>query len=177
MVKITSPLPPQEQHALTITAPQYFGRTTAGEEENHWCVLTNSHYQILHYGKKLANFITWVTTNGRTSQLDRGKKALTYFCPKRFSTCFRVLPTPSKEAIGSISFLAWVSLDETSSYFSSMHKKLQEQKEEDMQRKTWKQHFLYQESKETLAKMCSESRLLATGKKHDLVQHIVKNHM
>lgn len=118
MVKITSPLPPQEQHALTIiiTAPQYFGRTTAAEEENHWCVLTNSHYQILHSGKKLANFITWVTTNGGTSQLDRGKKALTYFCPKRFSTCFRVLPTP------------WVSLDETSSYFSSMHKKLQEQK-------------------------------------------------
>ena len=44
-----------------------------------------------------------------------------------------------------------------------------------MQRETWKQHPLYQESRERLAKMCSESGLLATGKKHELVQRIAKN--
>lgn len=98
------------------------------------------------------------------------------FLPEKvLNICFRVLPTPSQAVMTSVAFLAWVSLDEASSYFSTMHKKLQDQKEEDLQRETWKLHPLYQESRETLVKMCSESGLLTTGKKHELVQRIAKN--
>ena len=89
--------------------------------------------------------------------------------------CFRVLPTPSQEDMKSVAFLAWVSLDEASTYFSTMHKKLQDQREEDLQRETWKLHPLYQESRESLLKMCSESGLLTTGKKHELVRRIAGN--
>lgn len=41
----------------------------------------------------------------------------------------------------SVALLAWVSLDEVSGYFSNQHKKLQDQKEEDLQQETWKQHL------------------------------------
>lgn len=98
------------------------------------------------------------------------------FLPEKvLNMCFRVLPTPSRAVVTSVAFLAWVSLDEASSYFSTMHKKLQDQKEEDLQRETWKLHPLYQESRETLVKMCSESGLLTTGKKHELVRRIAEN--
>ena len=75
----------------------------------------------------------------------------------------------------SVAFLARVSLDEASGYFSNQHKKLQDQKEQDLQRETWKQYPLYQESRETLVKMCSKSGLLTTGKKHQLVRRIAEN--
>ena len=103
-------------------------------------------------------------------------------CPAHFlsekvlSPCFRVLPQPSKGTMKSIAFLAWVSPDEASAYFISMHGKLQAQKNDDMKRETWKHHPLYRESKETLVKMCSESKLFPSGKKHELVQRIVQNH-
>ena len=75
----------------------------------------------------------------------------------------------------SIAFLAWVSPDEASAYFSSMHKKRQAQKEDDMKREKWKQHPWYKESKETLVKMCNRSGVFPTGKKHELVEWIVQN--
>lgn len=70
----------------------------------------------------------------------------------------------------SIAFLAWVTSEEASTYYSSVHKKLKDQKDQDIKRKTWKQYALYQESKETLVKTCSQSGLLASGKKHELVE-------
>ena len=84
--------------------------------------------------------------------------------------CFRVLPTPSTETLVSIAFLAWVSIEEASNYFTTTYKKLKQQKEEDMQRETWREHSLYSESRETLPKMYSDSRLFAVGKKHELVR-------
>ena len=65
----------------------------------------------------------------------------------------------------SIAFLACVTPEEALMYYSSFHKKLDDQKDQDIKRKTWKQYALYQESKETLVKMCSQSGLLASGKK------------
>ena len=55
----------------------------------------------------------------------------------------------------SIAFLAWVTPEEASTYYSSFHKKLEDEKDQDIKRKTWKQYMyaLYQESKETLVKM------------------------
>ena len=73
----------------------------------------------------------------------------------------------------SIAFLAWVTPEEASTYYSSFHKKLEDEKDQDIKRKTWKQYMyaLYQESKETLVNwMCSQSGLLASGKKHELVE-------
>ena len=52
---------------------------------------------------------------------------------------------------------------------------MKDQKEEDIKRETWKQHALYQESKETLVKMCSGFGLLTSGKKHELVEHVAEN--
>ena len=52
---------------------------------------------------------------------------------------------------------------------------MKDQKEEDIKRETWKQHALYQASKETLVKMCSGSGLLTSGKKHELVEHVAEN--
>ena len=98
------------------------------------------------------------------------------FLPEKvLNMCFRELPTPSQEDMKSVAFLAWVSLDEASTYFSTMHKKLQDQREEDLQRESWKLHPLYQESRESLLKICSESGLLTTGKKHELVRRIAGN--
>lgn len=68
----------------------------------------------------------------------------------------------------SIAFLAWVSPDEASAYFSSMHKKRHAQKEDDMKREKWKQHPWYKESKETLVKMCNRSGVFPTGKNRSL---------
>ena len=70
----------------------------------------------------------------------------------------------------SIAFLACVTPEEALMYYSSFHKKLDDQKDQDIKRKTWKQYALYQESKETLVKMCSQSGLLASGKKHELAE-------
>ena len=52
----------------------------------------------------------------------------------------------------SIAFLAWVTPEVASTYYSSFHKKLEDKKDQDIKRKTWKQYMyaLYQESKETL---------------------------
>ena len=87
-----------------------------------------------------------------------------FLAEKILNMCFRVLPTVS------IAFLAWVSIEEASNYFTTTYRKLKQQKEEDMQRETWRQHSLYSESRETLAKMCSDSGLFAVGKKHELVR-------
>lgn len=88
------------------------------------------------------------------------------FMPEKvLDTCFRVLPAPMKDMMMSIALLAWVTPEDASTYYSSVHKKLKDQKEEDIKRETWKQHALYQESKETLVKMCSGSGLLTSGKK------------
>ena len=98
------------------------------------------------------------------------------FMPEKvLDACFRVLPAPSKDMMMSIAFLAWVTPEEASTYYSSVHKKLKDQKDEDIKRETWKQHALYQESKETLIKMCSGSGLLASGKKHELVERVAEN--
>lgn len=98
------------------------------------------------------------------------------FMPEKvLDTCFRVLPSPSKDMMTSIAFLAWVSPEEASTYYSSVHKKLKDQKDQDIKRETWKQHALYQERKETLVKMCSESGLLASGNKHELVERVAEN--
>ena len=99
-----------------------------------------------------------------------------FLSEKVLSPCFRVLPQPSKGTMKSIAFLAWMSPDEASAYFNSMHGKLQAHKNDDMKRETWKHHPFYQESEETLVKMCSESKLFPSGKKHELVQRIVQNH-
>ena len=97
------------------------------------------------------------------------------FLPEKvLDLCFRVLPTPSKEIMTSIAFLAWDE-DEALAYFGSMHKKRQAQKEDDMKREKWKQHPLYKENKETLIKTCNRSGLFPTGKKDKLVQQIVQN--
>lgn len=82
---------------------------------------------------------------------------------------FRVLPTPSTETLLWIAFLAWVSVEEASNYFITMYKKLK------LQREAWRQHSLYSKSRETLAKMCSDSGLSAVGKKHELLRRIVEN--
>lgn len=52
-----------------------------------------------------------------------------------------------------IAFLAWVTPEEASTYYSSFHKKLEDN--QDIKRKTWKEYMyaLYHESKETLVKM------------------------
>ena len=93
------------------------------------------------------------------------------FLPEKIlDMCFRVLPTPSTKTLVSIAFLAWVSIEEASNYFTTTYKKLKQQKEEDMQRETWREHSLYSESRETLPKMCSDSGLFAVGKKHELVR-------
>ena len=98
------------------------------------------------------------------------------FMPEKvLDTCFRVLPAPTKDMMMSIALLAWVTPEEASTYYSSVHKKLKDQKEEDIKRETWKQHALYQESKETLVKMCSGSGLLTSGKKHELVECVAGN--
>ncbi|KAJ7391492.1 hypothetical protein OS493_018539 [Desmophyllum pertusum] len=98
------------------------------------------------------------------------------FMPEKvLDTCFRVLPTPSKEIMMSIAFLAWVSPEDASTYYDSVHKKLREQEDQDIKRETWRQHSLYRENKETLVKMCSDSGLLASGKKHELVERFVEN--
>ena len=98
------------------------------------------------------------------------------FMPEKvLDTCFRVLPSPSKDMMMAIAFLAWVSPEEASTYYSSVHKKLKDQKDQDIKRETWKQHALYQERKETLVKICSESGLLASGNKHELVERVAEN--
>ena len=98
------------------------------------------------------------------------------FMPEKvLDTCFRVLPAPTKDMMMSIALLAWVTPEEASTYYSSVHKTLKDQKEEDIKRETWKQHALYQESKETLVKMCSGSGLLTSGKKHELVERVAGN--
>lgn len=98
---------------------------------------------------------------------------LVFLCRKRclvLDTCFRVLPTPSKEMLMSIAF---VSPEDASIYYNSMQKKMIEQKDQDIKRETWRHH--YQESKETVVKMCSNSGLLVSGNKHELVEHVVDN--
>lgn len=64
---------------------------------------------------------------------------------KILNMCFRVLPTPSTGTLVSIAFLARVSVEEASDYFTTMHEKLKQQKEENMQREAWRQHSLYSE--------------------------------
>lgn len=71
---------------------------------------------------------------------------------KILNMCFRVLPTPSTETLVSIAFLAWVSVEEASDYFTTMHEKLKQQKEENMQREAWRQHSLYSERGKHLPK-------------------------
>ena len=88
------------------------------------------------------------------------------FLPEKvLELCYRVLPSASKETMMSIAFLAWVSPDEASGYFSSMHKKWHAQMEDDMKKEKWKQHPWYKEKKETLVKMCNSSGIFPTGKK------------
>ena len=99
------------------------------------------------------------------------------FLPEKIlDMCFRVLPTPSTETLVSIAFLALVSVEEASNYFTTTYNKLKQQKEEGTQREAWRQHSLYSESREeTLAEVCSDSGLFAVGKKHELVRRIVEN--
>ena len=59
------------------------------------------------------------------------------FMPEKvLDTCFRVLPAPMKDMMMSIALLAWVTPEEASTYYSSVHKKLKDQKEEDIKRET-----------------------------------------
>lgn len=98
------------------------------------------------------------------------------FLPQKIlEMCFRVRQTPSQEEMSSIAFLAWVSPEEVATYYSMMVKKLEEQKDEDIKREAWKKHSLYRESKETLGTMCRDAGLFVYGKKHELVQRIVKH--
>ena len=41
----------------------------------------------------------------------------------------------------SIAFLAWVTPEEASTYYSCFHKKLEDKKDQDIKRKTWKQYM------------------------------------
>jgi len=75
----------------------------------------------------------------------------------------------------SITFLAWVSTKEVKEYFTNAQRKLDDQKEEDLQRGSWKRHSLYKESKGNLVSKCLQAGLSSFGNKHDLVCQIVEN--
>lgn len=73
----------------------------------------------------------------------------------------------------SIAFLAWVSTKEAKEYFTNAERKLDDQKDEDLQRESWKRHSLYKESKGNLISKCFQAG--SFGNKHDLVRRIVEN--
>ena len=98
------------------------------------------------------------------------------FLPEKvLDTCFKAIPSPSEDVMESIAFLACVSKNEAKDYFNNARNKLIDQKEEDIQRESWKRHPLYKESKDYLVSKCIETGLSSFGNKHDLVRRIVED--
>lgn len=96
------------------------------------------------------------------------------FLPEKvLDTCFKVVPSPSSDIMESIAFLAWVSTKEAKEYFTNAQRKLDDQKDEDLPRESWKRHSLYKESKGNLISKCFQAG--SFGNKHDLVCRIVEN--
>ena len=82
------------------------------------------------------------------------------FLPEKvLDTCFKVFPSPSSDIMESIAFLAWVSIKEAKEYFTNAQRKLDDQKDEDLQRESWKRHSLYKESKGNLVSKCLQGGL------------------
>lgn len=84
-------------------------------------------------------------------------------------------PKPSQHILSSISFLVWIPLHQAEDFFNNARKEEEELAEDDNAKEFWSKHPLFVENtRDELVQMCSSKKLLATGKKHELVERIAK---
>ena len=84
-------------------------------------------------------------------------------------------PKPSQDILSATAFLAWIPRHQAAEFFTCGSKDAELLAEEDNSKEFWSRHSLFIENtREELVAICSSKKLLETGKKHELVERIVK---
>ncbi|CAH3163281.1 unnamed protein product [Porites lobata] len=84
-------------------------------------------------------------------------------------------PKPSQDILSATAFLAWIPRHQAEEFFTCGSKDAELLAEEDNSKEFWSKHSLFIENtREELVAICSSKKLLETGKKHELVERIVK---
>lgn len=84
-------------------------------------------------------------------------------------------PKPSQDILSTTAFLAWIPRHQAEEFYTCGSKDAELLAEEDNSKEFWSKHsLLIKNTREELVAICSSKKLLETGKKHELVERIVK---
>ena len=98
------------------------------------------------------------------------------FLPERILTmAFKVIPHLSQELSHLLSILAWCPIADVETYFTRLSKKMQKDLDVELKKDQWRNHELYEKSREELSTLCSKNGIDVHGTKQHLAEKISKH--